>query len=94
MIEAAAERDLQEASVYNEYTIPKMYLKQEYCVSCAIHAHVVRCRPADLRRLRDPPTKLRLGQKKPNVGKPQRGLKRSQRPIVKPVPLNTEKRDE
>mmetsp|Transcript_4011 Transcript_4011/g.9468 ORF Transcript_4011/g.9468 Transcript_4011/m.9468 type:complete len:133 (+) Transcript_4011:42-440(+) len=79
MVEAAGLRDLKEASVYAVYTIPKLYLKIEYCISCAIHAHVVRCRPVAVRRVRAPPPRFRRGDKKPNTGKPQRGLKKSAR---------------
>merc|ERR1711935_899449 len=79
MIEAAAQRDMKEASVYEAYIIPKLYLKVEYCISCAIHSHVVRCRNAQQRRLRDPPQRTRPGDRKPNTGKPMRGLKKSAR---------------
>jgi len=85
MIETAAQRDMKDASVYDVYQIPKLYLKLEYCVSCAIHAHVVRCRDAVNRRTREPPARFRRGDRKPNTGKPMRGLKPSARRMKKTV---------
>lgn len=65
MVETAGLRDLAEASVYEEYALPKMYSKSLYCISCAIHAHIVRVRSHVDRRNRKPPVRFQFGTKKP-----------------------------
>ena len=41
IVDAAGMRDLAEASVYEQYALPKMYYKVYYSVSAAIHLRCV-----------------------------------------------------
>ena len=36
-----------------DFTLSKLYIKQQYCVSCAVHGRVVRARKVADRRIRE-----------------------------------------
>lgn len=46
MVDTSSRRDIRENSAYEPqyFALPKIYVKQQYCVSCGIHARVVRAR--------------------------------------------------
>jgi small subunit ribosomal protein S26e len=50
-------RDIKEASAYESYQLPKLYIKQYYCVEAAVHQRIVRVRSSVDRRNREPPVR-------------------------------------
>jgi small subunit ribosomal protein S26e len=62
-VESSALRDIKEASVYENYTLPKLYIKQYYCIEAAVHQRIVRVRSAEARRNREPPARVKPAQK-------------------------------
>ena len=63
MVDASALRDLRDASVYDNYNLPKLYVKQYYCIEAAVHQRIVRVRSVTDRKNRAPPVRHRQQQK-------------------------------
>merc|ERR1712195_260604 len=66
IVEAAGQRDIRESSVYDNYTLPKTYIKMYYSVESAIHHRIVRVPPvrlvATVTLLHVSPALVRTGQ--------------------------------
>jgi small subunit ribosomal protein S26e len=58
IVDASSKTDLEENRAFEEYVVPKLYLKFQYCVGCAIHRRVVKVRSREDRRNRAPPLKV------------------------------------
>ena len=57
IVDASALRDIKDASVYESYALPKLYIKQYYSVEAAVHGRIVRVRSVEARRNRENPNK-------------------------------------
>ena len=54
MVDGSSKRDIEDQSVYGaeNYSMPRLFIKNQYCVSCGIHARIVRVRSTANRRIR------------------------------------------
>ena len=54
MLDAASARDVAESSpIYGQgFPLPKLYMKQRYCIACAVHARISRARAVKDRKTR------------------------------------------
>jgi len=64
MVDASALRDIRDASAYENYSLPKLYIKQYYSVEAAVHGRIVRVRSVENRKIRENPNKRRQEEKK------------------------------
>ena len=58
IVDASSKKDLEENRAFDTYIIPKLYIKMQYCVGCAIHARIVKVRGGEERRSRAPPQRI------------------------------------
>ena len=52
MVDGSSKRDIMEKSAFAkmEFHLPKIYVKVQYCISCAIHSRTVRVRSSKARQ--------------------------------------------
>ncbi len=53
IIDASSLEDISAAEIYKPFAVPKVYNKLVYCVSCAVHARIVKSRSREDRRIRN-----------------------------------------
>ena len=61
IVDASSQRDIRDASLYQMYALPKLFIKIQYCVSCAIHNRTVRVRQVATRKVRVAPPRPGFG---------------------------------
>lgn len=56
MVDGSSKRDIEEATAYKDLetipSMPRLYIKNQWCVSCAIHSRVVKVRKTEDKRIR------------------------------------------
>ena len=58
IVDASSKKDLEENKAFETYMIPKLYIKMQYCIACAIHGRIVKVRSTTDRRSRAPPVRI------------------------------------
>jgi small subunit ribosomal protein S26e len=58
IVDASSLRDIREASAYENYALPKLYIKMYYCVEAAVHQRIVRGRSKTDRKVRTRPERF------------------------------------
>ncbi len=57
IVDASSKRDIIQAKAFEAFEVPKLYSKNQYCISCAIHTRIVKVRSVEDRKNRAPPTR-------------------------------------
>jgi small subunit ribosomal protein S26e len=58
IVDASSKKDLEEQRAFENYVVPKLYIKMQYCISCAIHSRIVKVRSVAERKVRTPPPRI------------------------------------
>merc|ERR1712086_757400 len=66
IVETSALSDMMDASVYDKYAFPKMYFKNYYSISAAVHSRIVHVRSREDRRIRTPPPRYNANKNNNN----------------------------
>lgn len=56
MVDGSSKRDIEEASAYRDseanVSMPRLYIKNQWCIACGIHARIVKVRKTEDKRIR------------------------------------------
>lgn len=59
IVDTSSKKDIEEQRAFDPYLVPKLYIKMQYCISCAIHSRIVKVRSVEDRRVRAPPQRIK-----------------------------------
>ena len=58
IVDGSSKKDLIDSKAFDDFQVPKLYIKMQYCVGCGIHARIVKVRSTEDRRVRAPPQRV------------------------------------